>query len=95
MFKIHEMRRMLFGEIQNALQEAVKTYDFNDLDTNLATKNEIASRMEAHLRQTFSRSGLGFGQIRNVRIVQTELDAVAKASSIKSCTSRSSCGGLV
>ena len=36
-YKTFELRQTLFGEIQNALQEAVRTYEFDNLNSNLAT----------------------------------------------------------
>lgn len=88
-FMVSELREMLLGEIRNALQEGIAQYDFNDLNTSIATKNVLASRMEAHLRQTFSRSGIGFGQIRALTISQKTLDATARAAAEAEMKARS------
>ena len=79
-FKVHELRSMLYGEIRNSLQESVQKHDFDDLNVNLQTKQELASRMEAHLRQTLGRNGFGFGQVRTLSVRQQALDETAKAA---------------
>lgn len=73
-FKIHDLRKMLFAEMRNALQEAAAHLDFDDLKVNLATKTELASRMEVHLRQTLGNTGLAFEQIRAVSVTHKTID---------------------
>ncbi len=77
-FKTYELRQMLFSEVQNALQESVDVYAFNDLNASAATKDQLASRMTTHLRQTFDSSGFGFEQIRGVSIKQGALDKLGE-----------------
>ena len=77
-YRIHDLRNALYSEIQNALQEGIRHYPFEDLNAHMTTKNELASRMETHLRQTFTRSGLGFGQVRAIFVMNKALDELAK-----------------
>ena len=74
-FKIHDLRQLLFAEMRNALQEAAVQFDLDDLSASLTTKTELASRMEVHLRQTLGSTGLGFEQVRTVSVTQATIDA--------------------
>ncbi|HID69018.1 MAG TPA: hypothetical protein EYP35_00825 [Desulfobacterales bacterium] len=77
-FKNHELRAMLFGEVENAIQEAVAGLAFAELTSKQTAKDELASRLEMHLRTTFGRSGFDFGQVRSISFNEKTLDASAK-----------------
>ncbi|CAG37149.1 double zinc ribbon domain-containing protein [Desulfotalea psychrophila] len=86
--KNHELRAMLLGEIRNAIQEGLVAYSFDELDTNLKVKNELAVRIESHFRKSFTRSGFGFGQVRSLQIGNSTLDTSAKAHSERKTSTR-------
>lgn len=77
-FKNHELRAMLYGEVENAIQEAVAGFAFAELTSKQAGKDELASHLERHLSTTFGRNGFGFGQVRFVLFSEKILDASAQ-----------------
>jgi hypothetical protein len=77
-FKNHELRSMLFGEVENAIQEAVVGLAFAELTSKQAGKDELASHLERHLSTTFGRNGFGFGQVRFVSFSEKILDAISQ-----------------
>jgi len=77
-FEVRDFRPLLFGEIKNALEEVLSHYTLSDLNTSLEFKNQMASRMEAHLRTTLERMGLVFMQVKTLTVTQAGLDQLKK-----------------
>jgi hypothetical protein len=61
-----EIVRRFGAEIQNALQEAIGRRTVEELNTDLALKQQFELAVGEHLRRTFSRGGFGFVQFRTV-----------------------------
>lgn len=83
-----DLRAMLFPEVKNSVQEAIADFVHAQLSPSRAAKEEVASRLEHHLRTTFGRIGLDFGQVRAIEFSQDTLDKTAKKGSVSEATAR-------
>lgn len=61
-----ELERRFGVEIQNALQEAIGRRTVEELNTDLALKQQFELAVDEHLKRTFSRAGFGFVQFRTI-----------------------------
>ncbi|MCD4674871.1 MAG: hypothetical protein K8S18_02610, partial [Desulfobacula sp.] len=73
-FELDGFRPILWEQIKNALESCFKQYQFEDLNTGLQFKKELASHLESHLRITFERKGLDFVQVKAISFSQEILD---------------------
>jgi len=80
-FTTRELRSMLFAEVQNSVIEALANFSQAQLTPSRTAKEEIASRLENHLRTTFGRMGLDFGHVRAIAFNQEVLDKTARGIS--------------
>jgi len=87
-FFTRDLRSMLFPEVKNSVQEAITKFSHAQLSPSHTAKEEIASRLENHLRTTFGRIGLDFGQVRAIDFSQDVLDRTAKKTSRKETEAR-------
>ncbi len=65
-------------EIENAAAEAVARHSVAELSSNLAIKDELATFIEAHLRETFKSLGLTFERVSTLNFRHERWDAVRK-----------------
>jgi len=77
-FELDEFRPILWEQVKNALESGFKQYQFEDLNTGLQFKKELASHLESHLRITFERNGLDFVQVKAISFSQEILDRLKK-----------------
>lgn len=78
-FSLGRLRQYLFDEIQNAASEAVGRHSVQELSSNLALKEELATDIEAHLNRTFRRMGLRFDRVRALNFRHERWDQVREA----------------
>ena len=78
-FPLSRLRQYLFDEIQNAASEAVGRHSVEELNSNLALKEELAMDIEAHLNRTFQRMGLRFDRVRTLNFRHEHWDEVLGA----------------
>lgn len=78
-FSLGRLRQYLFDEIQNAASEAVGRHSVQELSSNLALKEELATDIEAHLNRTFRRMGLRFDRVRALNFRHERWDEVREA----------------
>lgn len=76
---LSRLRQYLFDEIQNAASESVGRHSVQELNSNLALKEELAMDIEAHLNRTFQRMGLRFDRVRTLNFRHEHWDEVVGA----------------
>ena len=65
-YLVSEFKNSLYDEMHNALNEIIGKKSVEDLNSNLALKQEFEVFVENHMQTTFQRSGFSFVQLRTV-----------------------------
>ncbi len=65
-YMISDLKRSLYDELQNALNEVIGKKSVNELNWDLSLKRQFEVAVENHLRTTFQRNGLNFIQLRTL-----------------------------
>jgi len=79
-YSLSQLRSFLFDELQNAAQECISGHTVEQLNSNLALKQEFAVAIEAHLNRTFERSGLRFDRVRTLNYRHPRWDEVRQTT---------------
>ena len=65
-YYLSDLRSSLYGELQNAFNEIIRTKSVEEMNSDLSLKKQFEGSVENHLRTTFQRNGLTFVQLRTV-----------------------------
>ena len=77
-YRLFELRQLIFKALQGAVKNGIAQYTFENLADALRIKSEIASRIDAALRETLRRTGLEIAEVRAWEVSHEKLEALDK-----------------
>jgi regulator of protease activity HflC (stomatin/prohibitin superfamily) len=77
-YRLFELRQLMFKALLGAVKNGIAQYSIDDLADAARIKAEIASRIDAALRETLRRTGLEIAEVRAWEVSHEKLDALEK-----------------
>ena len=77
-YRIFELRQLIFKALEGSLRSGIVEYRFEDLSDAARIKTEIASRIDAALRETLRRIGLEITEVRSWQVSHEKFGALEK-----------------